>query len=77
MKTGKVPDPDYIPATIVKAAICQEEKNIVEVLNNTWRKRAFPRVWKTKRLVLLEKPMDAEADQTYRPICLLNETENL
>lgn len=78
MKSGKAPGPDCIPATIIKAVINQEEQYILEVLNNNWRKRAFPSVWKAGRLVLLEKPKkDADAVQSYRPICLLNEMGKL
>lgn len=73
IKTGKAPGPDGIAPEVVKAVIEAEEEVCLKILNEMLLAGSFPMIWKTARLVLIEKARkNVNAEITYRPICLIN-----
>lgn len=73
MKPGKAPGPDGVPPEAVKELVKSSSEKFREVFDGLLRRGDFPEEWKTSKLVLLEKPRKAAADERkFRPICLLN-----
>lgn len=55
-----------------------EGNYVLDVFNKLWLRGAFPKIWRTGKLVLIKKPRkDKSSAQTYRPICLLSELGKL
>lgn len=72
-KMGRAPGPDGISAQTVKIVILDNLDYFTTLFNNLIRERNFPIIWKTAKLILIEKPKKNKRNQPkYRPICLLN-----
>lgn len=73
IKTKKAPGLDGILPEMAKVVAETEEKKCLQVFNNLWKSGAFPERWKSRQLVLIEKPRkNPEGETLYRPICLIN-----
>lgn len=73
IKNKKAPGPDGIVPEIVKTFIKAAPDFCLKLFNDLLRQGLFPDVWKTAKLILIEKerkPTDTET--SYRPICLLD-----
>lgn len=68
LKSGKATGPDNLPPEVVKAFVKKFPDKCLNMINNYLSKGIFPKIWKSARLVLLEKGKTA----TFRPLCLLN-----
>lgn len=73
LRDRKAPGPDFIPPEVIKAAIDEQPQYCLEVMNRLLIKGEFPKIWKTARLVLLEKSrQEGQVNVSYRPLCMLN-----
>ncbi|KYB24771.1 Putative 115 kDa protein in type-1 retrotransposable element R1DM-like Protein [Tribolium castaneum] len=73
IKTKKAPGLDYLLPEVVKLAAKTCPNEVAVVFNSCLNRGEFPEIWKSARLVLIEKPKKCPSDSpTYRPICLLN-----
>ena len=73
VKTGKAPGPDGLTPEVVKEAIKSRTEYFKGVFNNILSENSYPDIWKTSRLILIEKPKGSPTEEAkYRPICLIN-----
>lgn len=72
-KNKKSPGPDQLPPEIIKLAISELPNPFLNMMNHQLREGIFPKVWKTAKLVLIEKPnKPGEQETRYRPLCLID-----
>lgn len=70
---GKAPGPDGISPEIIKIFIKTVPDAFLNLINEQLKLGKFPNIWKTARLVLIEKERKlGESNTSYRPICLLD-----
>lgn len=73
IKSKKSPGPDRIPPEIIKAAMNAFPEVFLNIMNHQVKEGVFPKIWKTAKLVLLEKPRKpGDVDTKYRTICLID-----
>lgn len=75
LKNKKAPGPDNITAGILKIITTNRLflDQMTNVMNNYVKTGTFPNIWKTAKLIFLEKPQKQPNDPpSYRPICLVN-----
>lgn len=74
LKTKKAPGPDGITAVVFKSLLKGNGNVIRSILDKSFLTGTFPEIWKTTKLVLIEKPKKVQdAPTKYRPICLIDE----
>jgi hypothetical protein len=72
IRTGKAAGPDGVGPEIVRAVLSAVTQVALGVINGLLKARAFPREWKTAKLVLKPKGMvTSDGMRKFRPICLL------
>nr|CAI5867911.1 unnamed protein product [Callosobruchus analis] len=72
MKVGKAPGPDGIPTEVVKLFAERFLDACLHMMNRLFLQDTFPKIWKTAKLVLIDKEKKSgqiKADQ--RPLCLV------
>lgn len=73
LKLKKAPGLDGITVEILKQVVNENKQVFLKVMNGCLLKSNFPTIWKTSRLVLLEKPTKlVNSPISYRPICLID-----
>lgn len=73
LKNRKAPGPDMITAELLKATKTSYITTLSNIINRSIKEQVLPDVWKTSRLVLLEKPAKIPgSEKSYRPICILD-----
>lgn len=73
IKNRKAPGPDGVPTEILKICVNARPDIFISMFNECMITSRFPKIWKTSRLVLLEKPKKSEeAVLSYRPVCVGN-----
>lgn len=73
IKSKKAPGPDQISPIIVKLYMQKNKQATLDMFNECLKRSVFPWIWKTARLVLVEKPKKAgQPMATYRPLCLID-----
>ena len=77
LKMRKAPGSDGVTNEILRACVKAQPKAFLEVYNQCLRSGYFPDNWKEARLVLVEKPLKMDREQSYRPICLLSTVAKL
>lgn len=73
LKNRKAPGPDGITVEILKATNDRYVPTITSIVNGLLSRQDFPDIWKTTRLVLIEKPgRTLDGEKAYRPICIMD-----
>jgi hypothetical protein len=73
IRTGKAAGPDGVEPEIVRAVSSAVPQIALGVMNGLLKARAFPREWKTARLVLIPEGMAlSDGMRKFRPICLFD-----
>lgn len=73
LKNKKAPGRDGIPAEVVKVAVEYAGEYMLRVYNKLLEQQSFPKVWRSAKLILIEKPRKEGAeDKVYRPLCLID-----
>lgn len=73
IKNKKTPGTDGLNGEIIKIFFEIAPNLCLKMFNDLLAAGTFPKIWKTAKLVLLEKGKKEGSDKmTYRPICLLN-----
>ena len=71
IKLKKAPGADNITNEILKTCLKANPSPFLDVFNSCLQKNEFPEIWKTAKLILIEKPKKKKEDETtYRPLCL-------
>lgn len=77
-RKNTAPGPDGIPGRAVAIAMTAMGAGVRELFSECLTQGRFPRIWKTGKLVLLQKSgRPAESPSAYRPIVLLDEMSKL
>lgn len=73
------PGPDAIPGLLWNSASNDMLHELRSCYSHCFKQGLFPMIWKTAKLVLLNKKKDGKPDcpSTYRPICILDEAGKL
>lgn len=72
MKGNKAPGKDGVPTQALKIVHKTHPLYLTGVLNELFKKKQFPKEWKTASVVLIPKPgRDENIPDGFRPICLL------
>ncbi|KAI5723445.1 hypothetical protein M8J76_006122 [Diaphorina citri] len=73
IKGKKSPGIDNINPEIIKAVASNFPDTVAEAFNCVLLTGQLPEMWKTSKLILMEKKtLDPNAPKKYRPLCLLN-----
>lgn len=73
MKPKKAPGIDKLNPELIKTVASKFPDVVAEVFNSVLRAGEIPGMWKTAKLILMEKKStDSNAPKKYRPLCLLN-----
>ncbi|KAH1028523.1 hypothetical protein HUJ05_001875 [Dendroctonus ponderosae] len=78
LKARKAAGPDGIAAEIIKISATKEADTFLRVFNECLMRGLFPDIWKTARLVLIQKPKKTpEAEKSYKPLCVIDSAGKL
>ncbi|KAL1447845.1 hypothetical protein WDU94_014022 [Cyamophila willieti] len=73
MKGKKAPGIDNLNPEVIKAVASNSPDLVAEAFNGVLSTGRIPEMWKTARLILMEKKSsDSNAPKKFRPLCLLN-----
>ena len=77
LSTGKSPDPDIIPAELVKATGPTGIKLLHKLCVSIWQSCHWPEDWKIQGFVVLFKAGDRKQCSNYRTITLISHTSKI
>lgn len=72
MKSKKAPGLDKLNPELIKAVASDSPKVVAEAFNTVLSSGEIPEIWKTAKLILIEKKTSGNAPKKYRPLCMLN-----
>lgn len=78
LKPRKAPGPDMLTPEILLSCVKSNQETVLNIYNDCLATSVFPKIWKTARLILIEKPNKHQSlPVSYRPICLLDSAGKL